>query len=409
MTPMSNKILSFKQKIAIRESQSRLNIYDGSVRSGKTVATIWRWIQYIGSAPNGDLIMIGKSIGSLYRNVIRPMEELLGNQMHYSRGNHELDLWGRKIFCFGAYDEGSEGVLRGMTAAGALGDEITLWPKSFFMTMLARLSVAGAKFFGATNPDSPYHWLKTDFLDRKGLDLYHMHFVLADNTFLPADYVVNLRLEYVGLWARRFIDGLWVQAEGAIYDFFDDAVHTIQPHLLPICEKRSVAIDYGTSNPTAFIMFGENPQTMPFCWAEDEYYHDSVATTKQKTDSEYVDDYIRFVNGREISNLYIDPSALSLITEFKRRGIINIRDTDNSVLDGIRTQASMLKKGEYVISTKCKQTIKDYGAYCWDMRAQKHGEDKPLKQNDHTKDPERYYLFNRFGQRRINYERMTQW
>jgi PBSX family phage terminase large subunit len=403
--------LSDKQKRVVRDANSRINILDGSVRSGKTVALNWRWIKYVGNAPPGDLVVIGKSIGSLYRNIVRPLQELLGSQMQYYPGKHEIDLWGRKMFCFGAYDEGSEGVLRGMTAAGALGDELTLWPKSFFMTMLARLSVKDAKFFGGTNPDSPYHYIKTDFLDRKGLDLFHEHFILDDNKeFLPADYIDNLKKEYVGLWYKRFIEGLWVQAEGAIYDFFDEEAHVKELASLPRPESYGIGVDYGTGNPTVFLMFAESGSTtFPKCWCAKEYYYDSEKASRQKTDEEYVDDFITFVDNKDISNIYVDPSAASFIVALKRRGIMNIRETDNSVLDGIRVQAALLKSGDYVICKNCVQTIQDYGGYCWDVRAQKKGEDKPLKQGDHTKDAERYYLYNRYGQRRIDYNKLTGW
>jgi PBSX family phage terminase large subunit len=406
-------ILSPKQKKVIRLSNARLNFLEGSVRSSKTVAFIWRWIKYVGYAPPGDLLLVGKSMGSLYRNMVRPMQDLLGNQMSYFPGKHEIDVWGRKIFCFGAYDEGSEGTLRGMTAAGALGDELTLWPKSFFMTMLARLSVKGAQFFGTTNPDSPYHYIKTDFLDRSDLSLYQEHFAIDDNPFLDPQYVEDLKKEYVGLWYKRFIEGLWVQAEGAIYDFFDESQHVKNVEDMPRAQSYSISVDYATGNPTCFLLFGEkgnNPDVkVPKAWCMKEYYWDSIKTNRQKTDEEYVDDFISFMDNMYIGNIYIDPSALSFITALKKRGITNIRETDNSVIDGIRVQGSMLKNKQYVVCSNCKQTGRDYGAYCWDTKAQKRGEDKPLKQNDHTKDSERYYLYNRYGLKRLDYERMTQW
>lgn len=410
---MKQNPLNPKQRKAIRESVARINIFDGAVRSGKTVAAMWRWAKYIGNAPPGDLAMVGKSIGSLYRNMVRPMQELLGSQMHYSSGKHEIDIWGRKIFCFGAYDESSEGILRGMTVAGALGDELTLWPKSFFMTLLGRLSVKGSQLFGTTNTDSPYHYIKTDFLDRiSELNLYNLHFILDDNPTLDPEYVASLKKEYVGLWFKRFILGLWVMAEGAIYDFFDEDIHTIVTPRKAL--TRSVAVDYGTGNPTCFIMFGENPQSRPVCWAEKEYYYDSKLTGKQKTDDEYVEDFFTFIGDYPITDVYPDPSALSFITALKKKMLVkgkyfNIVEVDNSVVDGIRVQASMLKSGSYTVCKQCKTTIQDYGAYLWDAKAQKQGEDKPLKQHDHTKDPERYYLYNKYGLKHLDYAQLTTW
>ena len=54
--------------------------------------------------------------------------------------------------------------------------------------------------FGTTNPDSPGHWLKTEFLDKPDLDLYRLHFLLEDNTTLPEEYIRNIRREYSGVY-----------------------------------------------------------------------------------------------------------------------------------------------------------------------------------------------------------------
>jgi PBSX family phage terminase large subunit len=399
-----NKILTNKQKQAIRESNARINILHGAMRSGKTVGALWRWIKFIGNSPDGDLIMIGKSIGSLYRNMIRPLQEMLGNQMFYSSGKHEVDIWEKKIFCFGAFDESSEGILRGLTAAGALGDECTLWPKSFFYTMLSRLSVKGAKFFGTTNTDSPYHYLKKDFLDRKGLDLYQLQFQLEDNADnLPPEYADNLKKEFTGLWYKRFIEGLWVAAEGAIYDFWDEMLYCL---LKPPrrAETMSVAVDYGTGNPTVFLLFGEDPNAKLKCWCEREYYYDSVTMARQKTDDEYADDFIKWMSldVSLIRDVYIDPSALSFIVALKKklasRGIfLNFPVVDNNVIDGIRFTASMLQRKEVMVCHCCVHVKTEFSAYAWDKKKQLLGIDEPLKQNDHCMDPFRYYIWNKYG------------
>ena len=65
--------LGDKQRWSIRRADKRINIWHGSVRAGKTVAKIWRWIRYVATAPPGDLMMCAKTIDSLKRNIITPM------------------------------------------------------------------------------------------------------------------------------------------------------------------------------------------------------------------------------------------------------------------------------------------------------------------------------------------------
>src|SRR5690625_7803891 len=83
----------------------------------------------------------------------------------YSQHTKREDILGRRIHLEEANDRQSESKIRGMTIAGHYGDEITLWPESYFAQSLARMSVAGAKMIGTTNPDSPNHWLKKDWID----------------------------------------------------------------------------------------------------------------------------------------------------------------------------------------------------------------------------------------------------
>ena len=362
--------------------------------------------------------MTGKTNGSLYRNIIRPMQELLGDDMRYVNRNDAriLAMWGREIFCFGANDESAESKIRGMTVAGGYGDEITLWPASYFKMHLSRMSVQGAKFFGTTNTDNPNHWLKAEYLNRAHeLDLRSFHFDIRDNEFLPPEFVEALMKEYVGLWFRRFIKGEWCVAEGAIYDFFDEVIHCGYKH--PKAKWHIVGIDYATGNPTSYGLYGVNPSARPKIWRERGYFWDSKKEGRQKTDTDYSNDMKTFLNwdgkgeGEKIvpRKIYVDPSAGSFKLQLKRDGFNFVTDANNSVLDGIRTQARMLQNGEYmVIRHKSNQPcIDEYYGYVWDDNAIKRGEDKPLKTSDHTKDEERYVLHSEFGEEHLNYALLT--
>jgi PBSX family phage terminase large subunit len=400
--------LSVIQANSIRAAQSRLNIWEGAVRSSKTIASLYRWIQYVGAdnTPSEDLLIIGRTERSTVRNIIRPLQGLLGDNCRYYSGKAECYIFDRCCHVVGASDERAEGKIRGMTAGGAYGDELTLWPESFFTMMLSRLSPDDAKFFGSTNPDNPYHYLKKDYLDRKNvLDMASFKFKLDDNPFLSQKFKMNLKKEYRGLWYKRFIDGLWVMAEGAVYDFFDEDEHVI---IKPPGEAKKyvVGIDYGTGNPTCFLLFGINPELSPKIWCEREYYYDSTITGRQKDDAEYANDFVKWI-GKTPCSIVIDPSAASFKVALRKKIFAVMHDADNDVLNGIRTQARLLCSGEYKICSCCTNTIMDYGAYLWDKNAAKKGEDKPIKKHDHTKDPERYVLHTLAGWDSFSYEQLT--
>lgn len=382
-----SSILSQKQADSFLRSTKRLNIWEGSVRSGKTIASIYKWIYFVSQlAPHGELIMTGKTQGSLYRNILRPIEDILGNNCHYYHGKQIFTIFDKEIFCFGADDERAEGKIRGMTVAGAYQDEITLSPESYFKQTLGRMSPKGAQYFGSTNPDSPYHFLKTDYIDRKNdLDLEVFHFELDDNPYLDPSYVINLKKEYTGLFYKRFILGQWCMAEGAIFDFFDDKINVLPVSQQPEAVSHIAGIDYGTGNPTCYLLFGVNHNTRPVVWSKKEYYWDSRAEFRQKTDDEYADDFIEFARGvPNLSAVYLDPSAASFRLALEKKAIekgvfVPLREADNSVVDGIRVHGALLKSGFYAVGEQCPKTIKDYYGYSWDEKAQLRGEDKPDK------------------------------
>ena len=333
------------------------------------------------NAPEGDLLMTGKTLKSLERNVLIPMQSYI--PITYSLHTKQAQMLNKRVHLEGANDKQSESKIRGMTIAGHYGDEVTLWPETYFVQSLARMSVAGSRFLGTTNPDSPYHWLKTDWIDAdKGMVTQKL--TIDDNIHLAPVFVNALKREYTGLFYKRYILGQWVVAEGAVYDMFDDKIHVVSE--LPRMKRYFVGVDYGTNNPTVFILIGQSMDNKFYICRE--YYHDG-GNSRQKTDAEYVKDLKGFLP-KQYENVVIDPSAKSFIVACQRAGIKHIRQADNAVLDGIRSVGSLLHNNLLFCHKSCTNTIREFQSYSWDIKAQEKGEDKPMKENDHALDGTRY-------------------
>jgi len=266
------------------------------------------------------------------------------------------------------------------------------------------LSVEDARLYGTTNPDNPNHWLKKEYLNRHaGLyggdldDMTSFHFDIMDNKYLSPKYVTNLKKEYQGLWYKRFIDGEWCVAEGAIYDFFDEKVHVLKK--CPLADYYGVSVDHASSSPTTFAIYGHNDSAHPKVWCEREYYWDPVKEKKQKSDFALGDDFEKFIEpikNKLSGGIYVDPSAEGFALELKRRGITGVRDAENDVVEGIRTVSTWLGTGDFAISKNCPRTIQDYFGYMWDPKKQEIGEDKPIKKDDHCVDRDRYYIYTKY-------------
>jgi PBSX family phage terminase large subunit len=408
---------------SFQDCDAWINIWEGAVSSGKSITANFAWVDFVSrKKPDGswmypgNLLMCGKTERTLQRNVIEPLVEAFGGKVIDTKGmgRGDFKICGRKVWLVGANDERSEQRIRGMSLVGAYCDEVTLYPESFFAMLMTRLRQGDVtRVFVTTNPDSPYHWLKVNYLDKsykhlepdnpEALDLKRYHFTLDDNPYLTGNYVDNLKRTYTGLWRNRYVLGEWCMAEGAVYDMFDEKVHVVKS-FDPIDKDGKnvrwyVGVDYGTINPTVFLMIGViTVDNTTFAYCSEEYYYDASKKGKQKTDSEYVDDMKKFIGDKRIDGIIIDPSAASFKLALKRQGYY-CKDGDNTVIDGIRTVGNMLQNRHYFINERCKEHIKEFTAYVWDAGAQERGDDKPMKISDHTMDACRYALHTMLGKR----------
>lgn len=411
---MTLATLGRKQLQSVRDATGTVNLWHGSIRAGKTVGSLIRWMLYVANAPRGgELVMVGRTRDAVWRNVIGPLQDpaITGpaaNQVVGNYGAPTVAILGRRVHVLGASDAKAEMVIRGMTVAGAYVDEVTTLPEQFFTQLLGRMSVRGAKLFGTTNPDNPAHWLKTKFIDRVNV-LPHwrvFHFTMDDNPGLTPEYVAQKRLEFTGLWYRRFILGEWVAAEGAVFPMWDPARHVVPwQDLPPMRRLLAVGVDYGTNNPSTGLMLGvadvpdlHHPErTRARLFLVDEW---RTAQGHMSTDQQ-LSQGLRSWLGRphqpagvlsEPEWIIVDPSAASLKTELRQQGVSNLRDADNDVAYGIRTVASLLGTGDLLVSDRCAGFVAEAPGYSWDPKAVEKGEDKPIKVADHSLDGGRYAI-----------------
>ncbi|MET9914276.1 PBSX family phage terminase large subunit [Streptomyces sp. NPDC006476] len=387
--------LSRKQLTSIGQATARINLWHGSVRSGKTIASLLAFVIAVATAgPSGLIIVCGRSLQTIERNVLEPLQDRslfgpLARHIVHTRGATTATILGRTVHLIGAADARAEGRLRGLTAQLAYVDEATLLPEGFWTQLLARLSVPGARLFATTNPDSPRHWLKTGYIDRAAeLNLRAWHFKLADNPSLSPEYVADLSAEYVGLWRRRMIDGAWVVAEGAVYDMWDEARHVVDE--LPAMRRYWCGIDYGTTNPFAAVLLGEGIDGR--LYVTNEWRHDSRAKHRSMTDAQYSAAVRTWLADLAVMPewTFIDPSAASFSTQMWQDGHPGLARARNDVTEGIRSVAALLAAGRLLVHESCTGLLDELPGYSWDPKATERGDDAPIKLDDHSADALRY-------------------
>jgi len=403
--------VSRKQAVSIVQAITapQLALWTGAVAAGKTVASLIAFLIAVDLAPVSGLIVIcGWTLQSIERNVLDPLqdERIFGDfaaQVHHTPGSSTAVIFGRVVHLIGASDSRAEARIRGSTIVLAYLDEVTIMPESFWIMMLSRLRTAGSRLLATTNPANPRHWLKEKFIDRAAeVGMRTWHFTLDDNPYLSPEFVARLKRQYTGLWYKRYILGLWIAADGVVYDMFDPERHVVD--VLPVVKRWiGTGVDVGTVNPFAAEVLGLGIDRRLYIVAE--WYWDSAKRMRQLTDVQYSAKLREFfasvrhpgsqLYGISPERLVVDPSAASFIRQVHNDrhlfdGGVNVMGADNAVLDGIRLVSSLLSTDRLRVHSSCTNLIDQKQSYSWDPAAAQRGEDKPKKENDHAVDAERY-------------------
>lgn len=388
-----------KQLEFIKNSVKKWNLAHGSVRTGKTVCTVFAFMHAAYNCPDSQIYIVGHTFDTAYRNVVRMLME--ASEMAIFRpfltwSGKKLYFRDKVITVLGAKDEGAVGNFQGLTISLVYCDEMTLYPESIIDMIDSRLSLPHSRGFAAMNPSHPKHKVKQwiDKSEQGDPNYYSLHFTLADTPYVSEDYKNRIRDSSTGIFHKRNYLGLWCLAEGAIFDFFEPKIYVVNK---PPCaaEYWVAGIDYGASNPFACLLIGVSTgrysQTGKVMWVEKEYYWDHKKKNKQKTNSELANDVEEFLRDYDVKQIYIDPSAASFKTELRRKGMHTV-DANNNVEDGIYKMTSEMKDGKILICAECKNLIREIESYVWDSRAGEKGYDEPMKRDDHAIDALRYVI-----------------
>jgi PBSX family phage terminase large subunit len=390
------------------EKDKFITILSGSIRSTKTWTLSSKQLFKLNRYKvKGLRLLIGQTKQTVLDNVLRDIFDWIGPKAYrYNSQSGELYLGGQLWLVMGAKDEGSEKQLRGKTVGIAVVDEATLVPESFWKQLIGRCSPEGARIYATTNPDTPLHFLKKNYIDNPELagDVENITFTIDDNYSLSAKKKAEMRRLHTGVYYRRNILGEWVIASGAIYKdawsdalLFDDA--DMPKGLLNdrVHFARYVAIDFGTIHQFVALDLVDDGHTI---WCVREYVWDSAVENRQKTNGQLADDLEAFLKDAPTAKVVVDPAAASFKADLTHRGIW-YSNANNDVLEGIQAVATLMATGRLRISRTCTNLIGQIHTYSWDEKAAKHGEEKPLKVNDDAVDSLRYGLYSNIPEYRL--------
>lgn len=260
---------------------------------------------------------------------------------------------------------------------------------------------------GDTNPGSPAHWLKRR-CDRHATRLRESRH--ADNPLLwdavtqdwtPFGRVYIARLDALtGARKLRLRHGLWVQAEGIIFEGYDPAVHLVDRFAIPAEWTRFRVVDFGYTNPFVCQWWAEDPDGRLYRYRE--LYH------TRRTVRVHAEQIKRLSAGEQISATICDHDAEDAAT-LAENGIPTTR-ADKRVSVGLQAVQERLQvAGDgrprlYLLRDSLVETDpwleehklplcseQEIEGYVWANRQTK---EEPVKENDHGMDTIRYLVMH---------------
>ena len=370
----------------LKSAENNYIIADGSIRSGKTIACIIGFLTWSQEMFSGEsFILAGKTMGALKKNVIRPMLQMFeawGWPYNYIRSGTDarIEVGSNTYYLYGANTEASQDALQGLTAAGAYADEAALFPKSFIDQMIARCSVDGWKIWMNCNPAGPHHFIPEDFLqpkEAKKKKVYHLHFTMDDNLTVSPER----KQAYKNAWPngsvfyKRFVLGLWVAADGLIYQHFVDheKEYLIDSEWLDDNEimYAVIGVDFGgTKSAHSFTLTGFTRGYKQVVIL-DEHYRKKRITPKQLQD-DFIDFVKRAQTKYKVYEAYCDSAESTLIAGLESACIqahvaIDVKKAiKGPINDRIAFYNSLIAQNRWKVMKHCKHIIEAFEQAVYD-------------------------------------------
>lgn len=368
-------------------------ICDGAIRSGKTICMSLSFVFWaVFNFNNQQFAICGKTVQAAKRNIIFPLKQNLASLGFYcncqsSKNYVDIGFENKKnrFYIFGGNDEKSASLIQGITLAGVFFDEVVLMPRSFVEQALARCSFKNSKYFFNCNPQNPFHWFYTNWIEKaKEKNSLYLNLKMQDNPSLSKEVIKRYEKMYSGSFYDRFIKGIWSPVCGQIYPMFNEKKHVVD-ELPKSFEEYFVSCDYGILNPTSFGLWGKNKKTW---YRINEIYYDSKVEKSRLTDEEHYENLRKLIKNLPVKAIIVDPSAASFIECIKKHKEFSVIKASNDVLKGINLVSEALNKNLIKFSKHCKNSIKEFYLYQWN---EKKNYDAVKKEHDHAMDDVRYF------------------
>lgn len=387
---------------------TRVCLYGGAAGGGKSRAAAEKLHGFCIKYPGAVGIALRKAREFASKSVVYALRSAIGDDPSVTYNASDLMFHyanGSRIFVAGMKDEGQRQALRSINGDGSAdfiwAEEANALTEDDYNELLGRLRGKAApwrQILLTTNPDGPMHWIKTRLMDGGEASVHYSS--AKDNPHLPPEYLQTLE-SITGVLGMRLRDGLWVQAEGVVYDTWDDALHMIDrmPAGWEAWRKIRV-IDFGYVNPLVCQWWAIDPDGRMYRYRE--------IYMSKRTVAQHADKINLLSRGETYEATVCDHDAEDRAT-LRQAGIQSV-SAIKDVSRGIQAVQQRLNRGHddkprlfllknalverdglLVEERKPTSTEQEVPGYVWQVTADgRPNKEEPLKLNDHGVDALRY-------------------
>jgi PBSX family phage terminase large subunit len=387
-----------RKALELLKSGAKHILLFGGSRSGKTtvlvMAIIYRALKFAGSRHLICRFRAKDARSSVLRETLIPWLDNTVGKSFYTYLSHEsmITLFnGSEIWIGGLGDKEQADKILGHEYNTIYFNEISQLSYAAVTTAYSRLAMriqdCHNLFFYDCNPGSPLHWaykvfvLKRQFLTGELLEKAELYTSMLLNPEdnrdnLPDDYIADILDVLPEKQKARFRDGLWVKAEGVVYERFDETMIVKTDELPKQFDRFAAGQD-----------FGLNITFVKIAWSGDVIFvvgdYGAFNMTTQSFNEE--------VSARGLLDcpddmglpVYCDPAGGERIQE-----VTGGTKANNSVDSGIDFINAKIERKQFYVSENCTGVLSEIWDYCRDEAGQ------IVKVNDHYLDALRYAVFS---------------
>jgi len=435
---------------AVMEDKGPEVLISGPAGTGKSRACLEKIYTICLKTPNVRALILRKTLASLgstalvtWRRYVIAEALVTGDVVYYGGSREEPAQY--------RFKNGSTVVIGGLDKPTRImsaeydiiyiqeATEVTLDDLEMVKTRLRNWTISYQQLIMDCNPAGDKHWLKLRCNDGYTRLIESRH---EDNPMLfnedgsltekGVDYIENILDKLTGVRYKRLRLGLWVSAEGIVYEEFDPYMHILPRTYvdedgdevtfeIPWDWTRYWVIDFGFVHPFVLKCYAESPDGDLYMYREiymtqrtvEEHAQTILDIVSPEVEKSYYD-HINRVKRTVKHRKWTEPKPMAILCDWDAEGRrtfenatqLGTKAAIKNVFEGINAQKERLKAQRIIymadslveldqdqrdkLLPTC--TVDEYPGYVWKVDKDDRTLEEPVKRDDDGLDCDRYLI-----------------